>query len=53
MIRQRTLYLTYNFHSIRFWFVFNRYVDGANHWVQMDAPEVVNKHIQEFLAARH
>lgn len=28
-----------------------KYVDGANHWVQMDAPEAVNKYIREFLAA--
>ena len=31
---------------------FNRYVDEANHWVQMDAPEAVNSYIREFLAAR-
>ncbi|XP_074611297.1 epoxide hydrolase 4-like isoform X2 [Acropora palmata] len=28
-----------------------KYVDEANHWVQMDAPEAVNRHIREFLAA--
>lgn len=29
-----------------------KYIDEANHWVQMDAPEAVNSYIREFLAAR-
>ena len=27
-----------------------KYVEGASHWVQMDRPDLVNKHIREFLA---
>ncbi|XP_076463455.1 epoxide hydrolase 4-like [Babylonia areolata] len=27
-----------------------KYVEGASHWVQMDRPDLVNKHMREFLA---
>ena len=35
--------------SLRIPLNFNRYVDGATHWVQVDGCEDVNKHIREFL----
>jgi len=28
-----------------------KYVEGASHWVQMDEPETVNRHIRDFLEA--
>lgn len=30
---------------------FDRYVDGASHWVQQEEPEIVNDCIHDFLTA--
>ena len=27
-----------------------KFIEGASHWVQMDRPDRVNKHMREFLA---